>query len=376
MKLVTNSHWTAPTGGVEMHVFQVSRELARRGHSVNLLYVESGSLVPEYQQFCHSVTQVNTVDYWFPVGHRARLVRGAQMIPAVWGAVRRRPDVVYGNRIHSSGWAVPAGRIVGAPVVLHLHGFDDDLETKHVAFLNRSVGRFVVVSQFVADRWLTAGLDPQKVDVVHNGVDLAEYPYGGLDERTSARHRLGLPEDPFVVTYFGRLDRQKGVDVLLRAWRELDFSPGEARLLVVGSPMVDDGSALHVAELHELANDGVTFLPGRRDVVTPLHAADVVVVPSTFNEPFGRTVIEALSTGRPVLGSRVGGIPEILGGPLERLLFERGNASELAEKIRSIMRWRELEPDLADVCIERVRGGFTLAHMVDGIEAAFHSVTE
>jgi glycosyltransferase involved in cell wall biosynthesis len=376
VKLVTNTHWTAPTGGVEMHVFQVSRELARRGHSVNLLYVEPGSLIPEYEQFCHSVTRVNTVDYWFPVGHRARLVRGAQMIPAVWGAVRRRPDVVYGNRIHSSGWAVPAGKLAGAPVVLHLHGFDDDLDAKHVPFLNRGVGRFVVVSRFVADRWLTAGLDPQKVEVVHNGVDPAEYPCGGLDERTSARRRLGLPEEPFVVTYFGRLDRQKGVDVLLRAWRELDFSPDEARLLVVGSPMVDGGAAAHMAELHELANEGVTFLPGRRDVVTPLHAADVVVVPSTYNEPFGRTVIEALSTGRPVLGSRVGGIPEILGGPLERLLFEQGNASELAEKIRSIMRWRDEEPELGEACTERVRGGFTLAHMVDGIEAAFRSVTE
>jgi glycosyltransferase involved in cell wall biosynthesis len=52
----------------------------------------------------------------------------------------------------------------------------------------------------------------------------------------------------------------------------------------------------------------------RRDVITPLHAADVVVVPSTYDEPFGRAVIEGMATGRPVVTSRVGGMPEILEG--------------------------------------------------------------
>ena len=71
------------------------------------------------------------------------------------------------------------------------------------------------------------------------------------------------------------------------------------------------------AELKKLATDSVHFIEGQRNVVTPLHASDVVVVPSVWREPFGRTVIEALATGRPVVASRVGGIPEILTGPLE-----------------------------------------------------------
>ncbi len=115
--------------------------------------------------------------------------------------------------------------------------------------------------------------------------------------------------------------------------------------------------------------------PPGADVVVTLHAADVVVVPSTWDEPFGRTVIEGLSTGRPVLASRVGGIPEILDGPFARFLFERGDAAGLAERLRSLLHWREEEPGLGALCRSRVHQGFTLAQMVDGIEAAFRAVT-
>ncbi len=178
-----------------------------------------------------------------------------------------------------------------------------------------------------------------------------------------------------MVTYFGRVDREKGIHVLLEAWNRLDLDPARAGLLVVGSSMVDHDGGAYQAELEALARGDVRFLPARPDVAVTLHAADVVVVPSTWDEPFGRTVIEGLSTGRPVLASRVGGIPEILSGPLERFLFERGDDAGLADRLGSLVHWRDEEPELAALCESRVRQGFTLTQMVDGIESAFRSVT-
>lgn len=100
----------------------------------------------------------------------------------------------------------------------------------------------------------------------------------------------------------------------------------------------------------------------------------MVVVPSTWQEPFGRTVIEALSTGRPVVASRVGGIPEILTGPLERFLFDPRDEAGLVEQLLAVRGWQDDEPGLAQLCRSRVLDRFTLTQTVDGIESAFRSV--
>ena len=115
MRLVTNVHSTSLMGGVEQNVYQVSRELARRGHQVNLLYRERGSLVPDYRKFCQSVTKVPEVDYWYPTGRRGRPKQMAMVVPAAVATIRRRPDLIYGNRIMSTGWAMPAGQGGGRP---------------------------------------------------------------------------------------------------------------------------------------------------------------------------------------------------------------------------------------------------------------------
>ncbi|HUD17886.1 MAG TPA: glycosyltransferase family 4 protein [Acidimicrobiales bacterium] len=371
---MTNVHSTDAMGGVELHVLQVSRELVRRGHQVDLLFRSPGSLEAEYRTFCRTVTRVPEVDYWYPPGRRGRPKQMAMVVPAAVVAACCRPDIVYGNRISSTGWAIPAAKVARAPLVCHEHGHSDHLSDRRIAFLNRHVDRLILVSRFVADRWVASGIDPDKIDVIVNGIDPAEYGFGGTAERAAARRLLGLDDEQFVVVYVGRLDREKGVHVLLRAWQELGLGPGEARLVVVGSPTVDHDADRYRAELTAAAGDGVTFLAGRRDVVTPLHAADVVVVPSVWQEPFGRTVIEALSTGRPVVASRVGGIPEIMTGPLERMLFEAEDAAGLAAQLHGLRGWQEREPGLAQQCRNRVLDRFSLDRMVDGIEATFRSV--
>ena len=149
--------------------------------------------------------------------------------------------------------------------------------------------------------------------------------------------------------------------------------PTRLRCWWSASPTAQQDAAHYQAELRALATDSVRFIPGRRDVVTPLHASDVVVVPSVWQEAFGRTVIEGLSTGRPVLASRVGGIPEILSGPLGRFLFERDDSDGLAEQLLGLTHWRDKEPGLAELCRARVLEQFTLDRTVDGIESSFRA---
>ncbi len=103
-------------------------------------------------------------------------------------------------------------------------------------------------------------------------------------------------------------------------------------------------------------------------VVPFLQAADVVIFPSLMPEAFGRVVIEAMSTGRPVIASCIGAVPEILDGPMARFLVEPGDAGELAAAMDSILDWRTTEPELAQLCADWVAVHFPYDAHVDQLE--------
>jgi glycosyltransferase involved in cell wall biosynthesis len=370
VRITTNIDETAPSGGVQMNVFQISRELSRRGHVVEVLYVDGGSLEDEYRSFC-TLTRIRAERFDFDsLRHPRQQVRKTSVVAR---AVSSRPDVIYAQRTGSLGWSLPTKLLTRTPIVCHVHGMVP-YRRRQYAFLSRHVDRFIMVSDFMAGQWIDAGLDPQKIRVIHNGIDPAEYPMGGEEERARARRALGLAEDLFVVSYIGRIDEEKGVETLLDAWKILGLGPGEAHLVVVGSPCYGT-FAERVVALGARAPSNVTFLPGQSDVVTPLHAADVSVVPSIFEEPFGRTVIEGLATGRPVLGARTGAIPEILTGTLAELLFDRGDADALAHLLGGLVGWQANRPELGAACHARVLESFTLGRVVDGLEDTFAAVT-
>ena len=111
----------------------------------------------------------------------------------------------------------------------------------------------------------------------------------------------------------------------------------------------------------------------QREVLPMLHASDVLVLPSRWDEPFGRVVVEALATGRPAVAAAVGGIPEILRGEFSGLLFPRGDAGALAERLNALRDWRRDDPALAAHCADHVAENFSLAAYVTRIEDVFAS---
>jgi glycosyltransferase involved in cell wall biosynthesis len=158
------------------------------------------------------------------------------------------------------------------------------------------------------------------------------------------------------------------VDVLLEAWKRLGVSPERARLVITGVSDPDDG---YVRGLQAGAPPGCEWIEMRRDITPMLHAADVLVLPSVWDEPFGRIVIEAMATGLPVVAAAVGGIPEIMGGEFAQMLFPKGDCAALAEQLRTLEHWRRDDPDLGARCIAHITEGFTLDRSVNQLERTF-----
>ncbi len=349
------------TSGVALQALQMSRELAARGYPIDLLFNEDGELAPQWRSFCRSMHQVPTFEF-----SRKRAVRDfVGLTPAIRAAVRARPDVIYVNSPENLPFGLYSGLLARAPVVCHVHR---DFPTPMFTRLSGRASRVIAVSEYLRRQYIDHGVAPSKVVAIPNGITLGDYPPATDSERAAARRKLDLPEDVFVTLFFGRLDEVKGVAVLLKAWAQMGLPPDSARLLIVGSVMQQRDPEAALRQLKSSAPPGCHWLPMQRDVVTPLHAADVVAVPSTFDEPLGRTVLEGLAAGLPVVASRVGGIPEILDGEFTPFLFERGSSSELADLLASLVNWRQDRPDLGQRCSAHVAERFGIGQMVDEIE--------
>ncbi|GJD43517.1 D-inositol-3-phosphate glycosyltransferase [Methylobacterium cerastii] len=254
-------------------------------------------------------------------------------------------DVVYANSQKAFVLSALATALVRRPLVWHLH---DILDPAHfgaaqrglqVRLANARATRVVVPSTAAADAFVASGGRRDLVEVVPNGLDLDGDPGDPADLRRS----LGLPDGP-LVGVFSRLAPWKGQHVVLEA---LARSPGTA-CLVAGTALF--GEDAYAAGLHALAAerglaDRVHFLGQREDVPRLMRAVDVVVHPSTAPEPFGRTLVEAMLVGTPVIATDAGAAAEILDRGAAGTLVPPGDAAALADAIARVL---SAPPEIGD----------------------------
>lgn len=234
----------------------------------------------------------------------------------------------------------------GQRVVLHMH--NEHLCSRPLRPLYRWLLKradvVLCVSEYIRQRAVACFPEhAHRFQVLINATD-PDY-FVPLD-RTEARKELALPGVPLeggpVVVYVGRLTEDKGVHVLLQAFKRLLPSQPGARLVIVGASFFE-GSAVtpYQEQLRAMAEDCreqvvfTGFLP-HEQVKRLYAAADVVAVPSVWQDPCPLVVLEAMSCGAAVLASAVGGIPEMICRPHAGVLVAPGDVDAWAEALRAL----------------------------------------
>lgn len=244
-----------------------------------------------------------------------------------------RPDVVYVSTVTIPLWTVLA-RLRRIPVVCHVH----EAETGSSKLLQRLLALPLLATSWILinsefSRSTLLGTFRQleaRTEVIQNPVD-------GPGEVVPARTDL---EESVALLFIGRLSPRKGPDVAVRALAALERRGVPARLELLGS--VFQGyewfeSDLH-AEVERLGLGARTRFLGFVDDVWPtIQRADIVLVPSVADEPFGNTAVEAILAARPVVASTSGGLVEAVSGYASARSVSPGNAEELADAVMDIV---------------------------------------
>jgi glycosyltransferase involved in cell wall biosynthesis len=279
----------------------------------------------------------------------------------------RRHDVVYANSQKAFVLAAFAAAIVRRPLIWHLHDIIDDTHfgpaqrRLQIALANHLTTRVIVPSQAAAVAFVAAGGRPDLVRIVPNGVDLVRVDKSSHE----LRKELGLPEGP-LAGVFSRLAPWKGQHVVLQTLAKLR----QLQCIIVGDSLF--GEQDYVLKLREMADrlqlrERVHFLGHRNDVPRLMQAVDVIIHPSVAAEPFGRTLVEAMLAGVPLIATDTGAAFDILDGGKAGTLVSPNDFEELAVAVSNVLNApAELSKQLLHA-VTRARANYGVGKMLAAV---------
>jgi glycosyltransferase involved in cell wall biosynthesis len=362
-----------PFSGAENHLFTLIRGQVAAGTDVELILLvcRLGSAIEQKIADLRAAgVTVTVVRTWLtPPSRLTACINIPQLILALRGLLRRRRDrIVHTHLFLTDRLAVLAARAAGhRRVVTSIHNNPPQLGRgflrRQYQTLRHFTARYIAISDSVRDLLVHGtGLPPEQIHVVRYGLE----PPG--DERSCAqlRHDYDIPTDRFVLGFVGRLTAQKDLPTLLRALRELP----EIHCVIVGFGELE--TELH-ARARELGLSNVQFLGHQPNGPELMRAFDVFCLPSVW-EGLGLVLLEAMLRGVPIIGSRSGAIPEILGQGEYGLLFDAGDTAQLVDRVCHAAADRVELQEMAERALDYARETFTVQAMTARTQAVYELV--
>lgn len=231
----------------------------------------------------------------------------------------------------------------------------------------------LAVSHHVASK-LCPPLDPQRVTVVHNGIETSCFDEALAKRQGHLRQELGLSDDTFVITAAGRITEDKGFDILLEAAVTVIAKHPRAHFLVAGGADSTD----HLAKLEryriELGLEGrVHFLGLRGDLPQILAESDIFLLTSR-REGHPYVLLEAMACACPVVASRCGGVDETVSEGETGYIVEIGDVAATADRVSRLLTDTSLRQAMGEAGRHRVAANFNARQTAEGLFAKYEEL--
>ena len=272
-----------------------------------------------------------------------------------------QPDIVHTHLFSPGVLGRVVAKLAGVPVIIaHECGLTLWKKKWHIMYERWAI-RFtdlrIAVSEAVRQNRITREKTAsEKIVTIPNGVDTACFASSRW-EKGNSRAELGLSRDSFCIGTVARLTKAKGLKYLLLAMKRVNESIPDVTLLIVGDGPLREELEEYSRELG--IDDAVIFTGYRNDVPRMLAAMDVFVLASVW-EGMPVSLLEAMAMQKPVVATRVGGIPEVIQDRVDGILIPPTDANELAKAIINIFKDREFSDNLALNARKRIVEHFSI----------------
>ncbi len=385
------------SGGQNIYVAHVARQLHRAGHQVDVFTRRDRALLPAVSDM-DGVRVIHV-----PAGpptqmHKEQLLpfmpEFADFLVGFCRSERTPYAIVHANFFMSGLACLKVKAALGIALVTTFHalgkvrrihqgaddGFPDARFEIEEQLVRESDAIVAECPQDAVDLRKHYGADPARVQIVPCGFDTAEF---SPVDRAAARAALGWPQHPFAVLQLGRLVPRKGIDTVVRALARLrEQTSVDAHLYVVGgnAELPNEIATPEIARLRGIAAgcgiaDHVTFVGRRgRAQLREFYGAADVFVTTPWYEPFGITPIEAMACARPVIGADVGGIRYTVVDGETGFLVPPRDPDALAERLARLAHDASLGERMGEAGYERVHASFTWARVARMLEDVYRQV--
>ncbi|MFH7835656.1 MAG: glycosyltransferase family 4 protein [Candidatus Aenigmatarchaeota archaeon] len=297
-------------GGIAQHVSELANKLIEKGYDVKIISCENTPYIPI-----------------------SRLKNPSFSIFSLFKTIGRKYDIIHAHNLPS---IIPM-KFAKGKKILTLHGiYSEQIKLLHGKFLGKIskwfeekslkwVDKITVVSKKTKEYYLERGFE---VEYIPNAIDLKIIPEKGIKEYDNQ------------IVYVGRLSKEKGVDILIKAFEEIE----DCHLLIIG-----DGPEKNTLIKIAKGNPRIHFLgyKPREEAIKYIKGSDILVLPSR-QEGLSTTILEAMACKTPVIATNVGGNPEIIEHMKNGILVKSENIQEIKEAIELLLENKELSKKIRE----------------------------
>lgn len=363
-KILYISNFGDVKGGGEISLLTLIRELDRDKYEPHIIIPEPGNMKEKAAELGTECTVLEIPGLGNPI-HWIKFLLEARKFSTF--LKNHEISLVHANtNTRKFIFSGLAARLAKIPCVCHVRVMDSD------GYFEKAVltlfDRVITNSDATAGKYMRFKGSREKVITVHNAVDLDDFKPG--PPSAEIRASLGAGPDDILACNVGFLHEFKGHRYFIEAAHLLRESNSIKFAIIGDGPMMDECTAL----VKKFGVENSVFLAGQRNDVPDIMRSMDMLVLSSNAEHFGRVIIEAMACGKPVIGTRAGGVPEIIDEEKTGLMVPPRNPEAMAKAIARLAKNRDLRESMGvlgtKVAVER----FSASIHADAIQRIYDAL--